>query len=279
MTATTTTDAEVLDTVAPAALKVRGLVKTYGGRRGADPVVALDHVDLDLPVGGTLGIIGESGSGKSTLARSLLGLITPDSGSIELLGQEVVGLRGAELRRMRRDVQIVFQEPFESLDPRMQIGELIAEPLVIQRRGSAAERAERVAELLTMVSLPAELADRFPHQLSGGQQQRVNIARALATSPRLVVLDEPTASLDVSVRADILRLLARLRVELGLSLVLISHDLPTIRSLSSHIAVVSRGCVVEHGPAASVLTSPEHEYTRFLLASELPLDPAIQEKQ
>lgn len=277
MTATTIDQSE-LQTATPA-LKVRGLVKTYGGRRGAEPVTALDHVDLDLPVGGTLGIIGESGSGKSTLARSLLGLIAPDSGSIELLGQEVVGLKGRDLRRMRRDVQIVFQEPFESLDPRMAIGELIAEPLVVQRRGTAAERAARVDELLAMVSLPTELATRFPHQLSGGQQQRVNIARALATSPRLLVLDEPTASLDVSVRADVLRLLARLRAELGLSLVLISHDLPTIRSLSSHIAVVSRGCVVEHGPAASVLTSPEHEYTRFLLASELPLDPAIQEKQ
>lgn len=259
------------------AVSVRGLRKTYPGRRGRPPVVALDNVDLELPAGGTLGIIGESGSGKSTLARCLLGLLPADDGSVRLLGQEIVGLRERDLRRLRRDVQIVFQEPFESLDPRLRIGEAIAEPLVLHTRLSASERTTRVGELLAMVSLDAELATRFPHQLSGGQQQRVNIARALATQPRLLVLDEPTASLDVSVRADILRLLGRLRDELDLSYVLISHDFPTIRSLSSHIAVVHSGSVVEQGTAEAVLSTPEHEYTRYLLASELPLDPASLE--
>jgi ABC-type glutathione transport system ATPase component len=240
-------------------------------------VVALDNVDLELPVGGTLGVIGESGSGKSTLARCLLGLLPADDGSVRLLGQEIVGMRERDLRRLRREVQIVFQEPFESLDPRLRIGEAVAEPLLLHTDLSPAARRSRAGELLEMVSLDPALADRFPHQLSGGQQQRVNIARALATHPRLLVLDEPTASLDVSVRADILRLLGRLRDELELSYVLISHDFPTIRSLSSHIAVVHSGSVVEHGPASTVLTTPEHDYTRFLLASELPLDPASLE--
>lgn len=257
---------------AVAAVRVRGLCKTYAARRGREPVVALDGVDLDVATGSVIGVIGESGSGKSTLARCLPGLLPADSGSIQLFGREIVGMPEFELRKLRRDVQIVFQEPYESLDPRLLIGDAVAEPLLIHTQLGARARADRVKEMLAMVALDPGLADRYPHQLSGGQQQRVNIARALVTEPRLLILDEPTASLDVSVRGEILRLLARFRSELNLSYVLISHDLPTIRSLSTHIAVVYRGSVIEYGTAGAVLGAPQNDYTRYLLSSELPLD-------
>jgi oligopeptide/dipeptide ABC transporter ATP-binding protein len=221
-------------------------------------------------------LVGESGSGKSTAARCVLGLIPADAGDVEVLGRRITGARAKELRAWRRDMQIVFQESFDALDPRMRVGAAIAEPLHLHsdQRGAALET--RVRELLTLVDLSADLYDRFPHQLSGGQQQRVNIARALATSPQFLVLDEPTSSLDVSVRAGILRLLVRLQQQLGLTYLLISHDLPTVRHVCDRVAVIYLGRIVEEGPASRVLRNPAHPYTQYLLGSELSLDPEVK---
>jgi ABC-type glutathione transport system ATPase component len=256
------------------AVSVRALRKVFPGRGGGPDVVAIEGATFDVAPGTTLGIIGESGSGKSTLARCMLGLIRADSGQVDILGTPIIGSDERALRPLRAQAQIVFQEPFESLDPRVRIGAAVAEPLRIHTALRGDELHARVAQLLTQVTLDPELASRFPHELSGGQQQRVNIARAVATRPRLVVLDEPTSSLDVSVRADVLRLLRRLQRELGLTYVLISHDLPTIRAMCDEVVVMFRGTIVEHGPAASVMEHPDHPYTRYLLASDLPLDPA-----
>jgi oligopeptide/dipeptide ABC transporter ATP-binding protein len=203
----------------------------------------------------------------------VLGLVASDAGRIEVSGREIRSARPRELREWRRDMQIVFQEPFESLDPRLKVAAAVAEPLLLhtELRGDALRA--RVLELLELVQLRPELAGRFPHQLSGGQQQRVNIARALATSPGVVLLDEPTSSLDVSVRAEILKLLMRLQRELDLTYVMISHDLPTIRNVCDRVAVMYLGRIVEIGPAELVLARPAHPYTEFLLGSELSLDP------
>jgi oligopeptide/dipeptide ABC transporter ATP-binding protein len=220
--------------------------------------------------------VGESGSGKSTVARCLLGLLPADGGSIEVLGRQIVGAGTGALRTWRRDMQIVFQEPYESLDPRFRIGAAIAEPLQIHTELRGRELTGRVLELMELVALRGALRDRYPHELSGGQQQRVNIARALATHPSVVVLDEPTSSLDVSVRVEILRLLLKLQGELNLTYLLISHDLPTIRSICDRVAVMYLGRLVEEGPVGEVLRNPAHPYTEFLIGSELPLDPDVK---
>jgi oligopeptide/dipeptide ABC transporter ATP-binding protein len=261
------------------AISVEHLVKRFRLRSSAQDVLAIDDVSFDVPAGSTLGIVGESGSGKSTLARCILGLIPFDSGRVRILDTSIAGARDSQLREMRAKAQIVFQEPLESLDPRLRIGEAIAEPLKIRHRTRRGAHAERVAELLQLVALDPALADRFPHQLSGGQQQRINIARALATNPSVLVLDEPTSSLDVSVRSEVLRLLAKIQNELGLTYVLISHDLGTIRAMATDIAVMYLGRIVEHGPAERVLERADHPYTRFLLGSELSLDPNIRPSQ
>jgi oligopeptide/dipeptide ABC transporter ATP-binding protein len=259
-----------------AMLTVNGLRKVFSGGRGHRDVVALDVVSFSIERGTTLGLVGESGSGKSTAARCVLGLIRADAGDVEVLGRRITGARAKELRAWRRDMQIVFQESIDALDPRMRVGAAIAEPLHLhsELRGAALEA--RVRELLTLVDLSAELYDRFPHQLSGGQQQRVNIARALATSPQFLVLDEPTSSLDVSVRAGVLRLLVRLQQQLGLTYLLISHDLPTVRHVCDRVAVIYLGRIVEEGPASRVLRNPAHPYTQYLLGSELSLDPEVK---
>ena len=259
------------------AIVVEGLRKRFV-RRGQPDVIAVDNVSFEVPHGSTLGLVGESGSGKSTVARCLLGLLPSDGGHVEVGGREIRTAAPRDLRAWRRDMQIVFQEPFESLDPRLKVAAAIAEPLLLHTEIRGAALRERVLELLDLVQLKPEHAERFPHQLSGGQQQRVNIARALATSPRIVVLDEPTSSLDVSVRAEILKLLMRLQRELDLTYVLISHDLPTIRNVCDRVAVMYLGRIVEVGPAELVLTQPAHPYTEFLLGSELSLDPDVKPK-
>ncbi|MBM9467362.1 ABC transporter ATP-binding protein [Nakamurella leprariae] len=252
---------------------LRNLRKTFRGRGGSADVVAIDNTSMRIERGSTLGIVGESGSGKSTLARTLLGLIAADSGEANVLGVNTVGATERSLRPLRRRAGIVFQEPYEALDPRMKVGDLIGEPLKLHRglRGTALR--ERVTELMQLVVLDPALAERYPHQMSGGQQQRTNIARALATEPELLVLDEPTSALDVSVRSEILSLLVSLQNRLDMTYVLVSHDLPTIRAVCSHLAVMYLGRVVEQGTVEQVLGSPSHPYTRFLLGSALSLDP------
>jgi oligopeptide/dipeptide ABC transporter ATP-binding protein len=258
-----------------AAIVVEGLQKRFK-RRGQPDVVAADDVSFEVPRGSTLGLVGESGSGKSTVARCLLGLLPADGGRIELAGRDIRNARPKELREWRRDMQIVFQEPFESLDPRLKIIDAVAEPLIIHTDLRGEKLRRRVMELLELVQLRPDHAERLPHQLSGGEQQRVNIARALATDPEIVVLDEPTSSLDVSVRAEILKLLVRLQRELDLTYVLISHDLPTVRGVCDRVAVMYLGRIVEVGPADVVLATPAHPYTEFLLGSELSLDPDVK---
>jgi oligopeptide/dipeptide ABC transporter ATP-binding protein len=252
------------------------LCKRFYTRRGGAEVIAVDDVSFKVAGGTTLGVVGESGSGKSTLARCLLGLVRADSGRIEVLGTNVTATGDRELRAWRKNAQIVFQEPHESLDPRLRVEDAIAEPLAIHSMLYGEARNTRVAELLGLVALDPSLAARYPHQLSGGQAQRVNLARALATEPHVLVLDEPTSSLDVSVRAGILQLLAELQRRLGLTCVLISHDLPTIRSMCDRIAVMYLGRMVEFGDAESVLAHPCHPYTEYLLEAELSLDPAVK---
>ncbi|MFT4084271.1 MAG: ABC transporter ATP-binding protein [Nocardioides sp.] len=252
------------------------LCKRFRGRAGSADIVAIDDTSFRIPRGATVGIVGESGSGKSTLVRCILGLISADSGRAEVLGVNTVGANEQVLRSLRRRAGIVFQEPYEALDPRMRIGDAIAEPLRLHSTLASDQIGDRVGELLEMVLLDPALRTRFPHQLSGGQQQRVNIARALATEPELLVLDEPTSALDVSVRSEVLSLLVRLQNQLGMTYVLVSHDLPTIRAVCSHIIVMYLGRVVEQGTVDQVLGSPSHPYTRFLLGSALSLDPDVK---
>lgn len=248
-------------------LEVLGVTRRYRrrGPRGMRrrQVVALDGVSLDVWPGDRLGIVGESGSGKSTLARLLLALEDPDEGEVRFRGSPVRASCRAGLGALRRNVQIVFQDPLGSLDPRMRVGASIAEPL--RSLGVEGDRDQRVAELLEAVGLPPGAARRYPHQLSGGQRQRVAIARALAPRPSVLVADEPVSSLDVSVRAQVLNLLDDLVERYGLTLVFISHDLGVVRHVADRVAVLYRGRIVEEGPADAVLGSPAHPYTQALL--------------
>lgn len=244
--------------------KVFRLSSLRGVRR---EIVAVDDISLAVGAGTTLGVVGESGSGKSTLARILAGLTEPTSGSVRLDGAEVSSLSPRERRERRRDVQYVYQNPYSSLDPRFPIRRVIAEPLNAFRIGTPAERRARVAELLDLVALPASYAERTPVELSGGQRQRVAIARALALHPRLLILDEPVSALDVSVQAQILRLLADLQADLGLTYVFISHDLAVIRLIADEVLVVGGGRAVESGTTAQIFADPVDPYTRALLAA------------
>ncbi|MFI6430855.1 ABC transporter ATP-binding protein [Rhodococcus oryzae] len=248
-------------------VSVRGLGRTYRGSRSspwrrAEPVHALADASFDIGRGQRFGVVGESGSGKSTLIRLLCALDTPTAGSIVVDGQEVVGARERELRQFRRDVSVVFQDPMGSLDPRMKIGDVVAEPLDT-RAGSA----EAVAQMLTAVGLEPAMAHRYPHQFSGGQRQRISIARALITKPKILVADEPVSALDVSVRAQVLALLAELVDEYGLTLLFVSHDLAVVRHVCDVVAVMHRGRIVECGPTEDVYERPREEYTRTLIAS------------
>jgi oligopeptide/dipeptide ABC transporter ATP-binding protein len=235
-------------------------------------VRAVDSVSFTLEVGATLGLVGESGCGKTTTSKLILGLEPPTAGDIRFAGENILAL-GAEARgRYRRSVQAVFQDPYVSLDPRMRVGSIIAEPLVINERSGAAGRRHRVQELLDVVGLPARAADLFPHEFSGGQRQRIAIARALALSPKLIVLDEPVSALDVSIRAQILNLLRDLQTRLGVSYLFISHDLAAVAHMSHTIAVMYLGKIVELGDAEQVTLEPKHPYTKALFAAALPID-------
>ncbi|MFP5288020.1 MAG: ABC transporter ATP-binding protein, partial [Thermoanaerobaculia bacterium] len=255
-----------------ALLEIAGLAKEYPVRRGLlqrtlGTVRAVDGVDLTLRRGECLALVGESGSGKTTLGRCAVRLVDPTRGRIAFDGEDLLALRGGELRRRRRRFQMVFQDPYDSLDPRQRVGAAVAEPLEIHTSLDRAGRTRRVAELLEMVGLAPDLASRYPHELSGGQRQRVGIARALAAGPDLLVADEPVSSLDVTVRAAVLDLLADLRERLGLTLLLISHDLAAVERLADRVAVMYLGRIVEIGGRRDVLQRPLHPYTVSLLSA------------
>lgn len=239
-------------------------------------VTAVDRVDLRIRTGEVLALVGESGSGKTTLGRTLLRLVEPTAGSIKFDGRELVGMDGTELRGLRREMQVIFQDPFASLDPRLSVAQIVAEGLAIHNVGTNASRRDRVKEMLSLVGLDESLESRYPHALSGGQRQRVGIARALALQPRFIVADEAVSSLDVSVQAQILRVLSDLRGLLGLTMLFITHNLSVVRIIADRIAVMYLGRIVEVGPTADVFLRPAHPYTRLLLASVPVPDPAVR---
>jgi oligopeptide/dipeptide ABC transporter ATP-binding protein len=255
--------------------------KEFGVRKGVlqrtvASVKAVSGVSFQVAAGETFGLVGESGSGKTTVGRLIASLEQPDSGHIRFDGTELNALRGATLRRARRDVQLMFQDAHASLDPRMQVGSSLREPLIIQRIGDRASRTARVAELLDGVGLPQSAAERYPHEFSGGQRQRIGLARALALSPRLVVADEPVSALDVSIQAQVLNLMKSLQAELGLTYIVISHDLSVVKYLADRIGVMYLGKLVEIGPSESIYARPAHPYTAGLLEAIPEPDPEVE---
>ena len=255
-------------------LRVEGLVKRFPAGRGRF-VNAVNGVDFEIRPGETLGMVGESGSGKSTIGRAILRLTEPTEGRIVFAGQDITHLALGKVRPKRRDMQMVFQDPWSALNPRMRVGDLIAEPMKLHLGLSASERANRTTALARRVRLSPDYLRRNPADLSGGQLQRVCIARAIATSPKLIVLDEPTSSLDLSVRAGILELLAEIRRETQAAMLFISHDLGTVRLISDRIVVLYLGRIVEQAPAAALFENPAHPYSQALLSAHLPSDPDI----
>ncbi len=248
-------------------------------RRRVGAVRAVDGVSFDIREGETLGLVGESGCGKSTTGRAILQLVRPTSGSVRFSGEEMTELEGEALRERRREMQMIFQDPYSSLNPRLSVGGAIREPLDIHGIGTPTERAGRVRELLDQVGLHAHDADRFPHELSGGQRQRVGIARALATNPRLIVADEPIAALDVSIQAQVVNLLDDLKETLGLTYLFIAHDLLMVRHISDRVAVMYLGRIVELAERSGLFAGPLHPYTQALL-SAIPLpDPDLEARR
>ncbi len=241
-------------------------------------VKAVDGVSLQIKEGETLGLVGESGCGKSTLGKAILRLVDPTSGVIQYAGRNITQLKPRQMLPIRERVQMVFQDPSESLDPRMSVGELLMEPLVIYGKGNAVERKQWVAALLDRVGLPAKSIDKFPHEFSGGQRQRVGIARALALNPKLIVLDEPVSALDVSVQSQVLNLLRELQVELGLSYLFIAHDLAVVKHLSDRVAVMYLGKIVETAHAQDLYKDPRHAYTKALIDS-IPVPDPTQKRE
>ena len=261
----------------PPLFEAHDLVKHFRTRRGT--VQAVNGVSLSIPRGGTVGLVGESGSGKSTVARIALRLTEPTAGSLTFDGADLGAASGAALRRMRSRMQIVFQDPAGSLNPRMTVLQAVGEPLVVHRLARGQELADRVVELLERVGLGSQDLHRFAHQFSGGQAQRIGIARALATGPDLIVCDEAVSALDVSVQAQVLNLLRRLQADSGLSYLFIAHDLNVVRYMSDEICVMYRGEIVERGDGDAVLHDPDHPYTRTLVSAvrdlTLPGDPVL----
>ncbi|HXN41783.1 MAG TPA: dipeptide ABC transporter ATP-binding protein [Myxococcaceae bacterium] len=259
-------------------LQIKDLVTHFPIRQGAfgrvrGTVRAVDGVTFEVERGETFGLVGESGCGKSTLGRSILRLIEPTSGSVRFDGQELVGMPPAQMRKLRRRMQLIFQDPYASLNPRMKVREIVGEGLAIHRLASGAERERRVAALLEKMGLGAEAMDRYPHEFSGGQRQRIGIARALAVGPELVIADEPISSLDVSIQAQIVNLMVDLQAELGLTYVFIAHDLKIIEYISTRVAVMYLGKIVEMASAAELYRAPKHPYTQALLSAIPVPDP------
>ena len=260
-----------------ALVEVKNLVKDFPGAGGwfrkASSTRAVDDVSFSVEPGETFGLVGESGSGKTTTGRCLLRLIEPTSGDITIKNMDVRALSSGDLRRARRHFQIIFQDPYSSLNPRMRVGTIVREPLDIHRIGSSDERAERVRRLFELVGLDPEAARKYPHEFSGGQRQRIGIARALALEPSLVVCDEPVSALDVSVQAQVVNLLLDLQQRLGLTYLFIAHDLRLVRQICSRVAVMYRGRLVEIAPAETLFTAPAHGYTKALLSAMPRLQP------
>ncbi|WP_395359005.1 ABC transporter ATP-binding protein [Streptomyces sp. YH02] len=265
-----------MTTTAAPLLRVRDLTVTFPGRRrGSAPVRAVDGIGFDVAAGETLGLVGESGCGKSTTGRTIVRLLEPTAGSVSYEGRDISHLSQRALKPLRRDLQMVFQDPHSSLNPRQTVARIISDPLLVQG-GSAAGARKRAVELMELVGLIPEHIDRYPHEFSGGQAQRIGIARALATNPRLVVADEPVSALDVSVQAQIVNLMERLQRELGLAYLFIAHDLSVVKRVCDRVAVMYLGRIVEIGAKERVYASAAHPYTRALL-SAVPLpDPAAE---
>jgi len=258
-------------------LEVRHLVKDYAGRGGwfgrGPAVRAVDDVSFAIAAGETLGLVGESGCGKTTTGRCIIRLIEPTSGQVRFQDLDVLALSSGDLRRARRHFQIVFQDPYSSLNPRMRAGDIVREPLTIHRIGTSEERAVRVRALFETVGLNPEDAKKYPHEFSGGQRQRIGLARALALEPSLVICDEPVSALDVSVQAQVVNLLMDLKERLGLAYLFIAHDLRLVRHVCDRVAVMYRGRLVEVAPAERIFTSPVHPYTKALLSAMPHLKP------
>ena len=264
-------------------LDVRNLVKEFSRKRGlfsAPSIVrAVDGVTFAIDEGETFGLVGESGSGKTTTGRCILRLIEPTSGQVAFRGEDVLQFSRARMRQARREMQIVFQDPYSSLNPRMRVGDIVEEPLIIHRSGSKAERRQRVAELFQLVGLDPSQLRRYPHQFSGGQRQRIGLARALALHPSLVIADEPVSALDVSVQAQVINLLMELQQRLQLTYLFIAHDLRLVRHICTRVAVMYRGRIVEMGTTESLFDAPAHPYTRALLSAIPVPDPAARRQR
>ena len=266
-------------------VEVRNLKKHFPIKSGiiiqreVAAVKAVDGVSFDIYEGETLGLVGESGCGKSTTGRTILQLYRATDGNVKFEGQELTTLKGEALRKMRRKMQMVFQDPYASLNPRMSVGRIVAEPLVVHNIGTKKEREERVAELLELVGLNPYFVRRYPHEFSGGQRQRIGLARSLALNPKFIVADEPISALDVSIQAQVVNLLERLQEDLGLTYLFIAHDLSMVRHLCNRVAVMYLGKIVEVAESEELYTNPLHPYTQALLSAVPVPDPVVEEKR